>query len=187
MTKIATLISSRRSVYPPQFNDEPISKDTIEKLLEAANWAPTHRRTEPWRFKVFHSDKAREELSQFLKEVYPKSVSNFSEIKLRKMVEKPLLSGCVIAICFQRDPNETLPEWEEIASTAMAVQNMWLSAAELKLGAYWSSPSLIQYFGDYFPMDTGERCLGFFYLGYYDGMLSEGTRKTPITSKVSWI
>ena len=49
---ISEIIKSRRSVFPAQYNNEPIDREEIMKILEAANWAPTHRRTEPWRFKV---------------------------------------------------------------------------------------------------------------------------------------
>ena len=42
----------------------------------------------------------------------------------------------------QRDPGERIPEWEELASVACAVQNMWLSATSYGIGAYWSSPKV---------------------------------------------
>lgn len=184
---VSSLIASRRSIYPEQYIQKPIGKETIASLLAAANWAPTHRRTEPWRFKVFHSEEAKERLSKYFLETYPKTVEKVSEIKMRKLAEKPIKSGCVIAICFQRDPKATLPEWEEIAATAMAVQNMWLLATELGLGSYWSTPSLIRYFGDHFTLTTGEKCLGFFYLGYYEGETVEGLRSTSVSEKTTWI
>ncbi|MDX1326244.1 MAG: nitroreductase family protein, partial [Arenibacter sp.] len=49
---IFDVIKERRSVFPAQYNGTPIAKEDIEKVLEAANCAPTHRKTEPWRFKV---------------------------------------------------------------------------------------------------------------------------------------
>ena len=45
----------------------------------------------------------------------------------------------------QRDPNESIPEWEEIASVSMSVQNMWLMATNLNIGGYWSSTKLINF------------------------------------------
>jgi len=86
----------------------------------------------------------------------------------------------------QRDPLESIPEWEEIAATAMAVQNMWLCCTEQGIGCYWSSPGLIQYMDEFLPMEEGEKCLGFFYMGYYEGELPERTRK-PISEKVVWL
>ena len=36
---ILDVIQSRRSVFPVQYNDTPITKEAIEHVLEAANWA----------------------------------------------------------------------------------------------------------------------------------------------------
>ena len=46
------LIKSRRSIMPHQFSNLSIEDDHINLILEAANWAPTHKKTEPWRYKV---------------------------------------------------------------------------------------------------------------------------------------
>ncbi len=184
---ILDIIASRRAVFPSQYNSESIFKEELEKILGAANWAPTHRRTEPWRFKVFHSETSRKELSGFLGTTYQEITEKVSEVKLKKIKDKPLQSGCVMAICMQRDPKESVPEWEEIASTAMAVQNMWLAAHSLKIGCYWSSPSLKDHMGKHVPLAEGEKCLGFFYMGKYDGELPEGTRHTSIAQKTQWM
>ena len=72
---IFDLIKERRSIFPPQFIDKPISKETIEKILEAANWAPTHKKTEPWRFKVLMGEK-KQELGAFLSNIYQEVDAN---------------------------------------------------------------------------------------------------------------
>lgn len=46
------LIQSRRSIFPKHMTGDAVSQKSIMKMLEAANWAPTHGRTEPWRFVV---------------------------------------------------------------------------------------------------------------------------------------
>lgn len=183
---IEETIQNRRSVYPPQYNNEPISKVEIQTILEAANWAPTHRKTEPWRFKVFTAE-SKLALGNFLVSTYNTTAEKPSVFKAGKILEKAEKSQAIIAICMQRDPNESLPEWEEIAATAMAVQNMWLMAHDMKIGAYWSSPSFISHLGDHVPLNEGERCLGFFYMGKYDGTLPQGERNTTIEEKTSWI
>lgn len=184
---IQDLISSRRAVFPVQYNSETISKVELDQILQAANWAPTHRRTEPWRFKVFHSETSRLGLSKFLSKTYRETASKFSEVKLKKIAEKPKQSACVIAICMQRDPMMSIPEWEEVASTSMAVQNMWLMAHELDIGAYWSSPAIKDHLGQHIPFADGERCLGFFYMGKYDTPLPKGHRNSEIDDKVVWL
>lgn len=181
---IFDLIKKRRSVFPAQYNDRPIAKADIESILEAANWAPTHRKTEPWRFKVLVGE-AKEKLGLFLSLKYMETEDRPKQMKVKKLIDNPKKAGAIIAICMQRDPKESVPEWEEIAATAMAVQNMWLCCTELGIGSYWSSPGLIKYMDDFFEMNEGERCLGFFYMGYYDGALPEITRN-PIADKVVW-
>ena len=181
------IIARRRAVYPVQYSQSPLLKEEVEEILEAANWAPTHRRTEPWRFKVFYSEESRKTLAGFLEQKYRETAVKVSEIKARKTAEKPLRSGCVIAICMQRDPLASVPEWEEIASVAMAVQNMWLTATSMGIGAYWSTPKAKDHFSELVSMDGGQICLGFFFMGRMEAELPAGIRKTAVSQKTSWI
>ncbi|MDB4291872.1 nitroreductase [Maribacter sp.] len=182
---ILDLIKKRRSVFPASYNDEPIAKADIEKILEAANWAPTHKKTEPWRFKVLQGA-SQEELGMFLSKKYQEVDPKPKQIKIKKLLENPAKAGALIAICMQRDAKECVPEWEEVAAVAMAVQNMWLCCTELGIGSYWSSPGLIKYMGEFFDLNEGEKCLGFFYMGYFDGEHMEGVRG-PMSEKVMWL
>ncbi|MBT8265363.1 MAG: nitroreductase, partial [Bacteroidia bacterium] len=141
-------IKKRRTIVPALFNNESVKRSDIEQLLEAANWAPTHRRTEPWRFKVVQGQ-VKDDLGLFLAKKYKVIAKKFSRVKQAKIMEKMNQSSAVILICMQRDPNESLPEWEEIAATAMSVQNLWLMATELGLGGYWSSPKMINYMHEF--------------------------------------
>ncbi len=183
---ISETIKNRRAVFPAQYNDQPISKEEVLTILESANWAPTHKRTEPWRFKVFHGV-SQIALGKFISETYKQTTENFSEFTYNKFMDNPVKAGCVIAICMQRDPKESIPEWEEIAATAMAVQNMWLTAHDMGIGAYWASPGVLKYMDKFIQMEDGEQCLGFFYLGKYDDELPEGTRKSTIEEKTVWV
>ncbi len=183
---ISETIKNRRAVFPAQYNDQPITKEEVLTILESANWAPTHKRTEPWRLKVFHGV-SQVGLGKFMAETYKQTTENFSEFTYNKFMDNPVKAGCVMAICMQRDPKESVPEWEEIAATAMAVQNMWLTAHDMGIGAYWSSPGVLKYMDKFIQMEEGEQCLGFFYLGKYDDELPEGTRKTSIEAKTVWV
>ncbi len=182
---ILDTIRKRRSVFPPQFNDKEIPKELLRQLLDAANHAPTHRRTEPWRFKVLTGEsKAR--LGAFMSAKYQEIEEKPKQIKIKKLEENPVKAAAILLICMQRDPQLRIPEWEEIAATAMAVQNIWLSATDLGIGGYWSSPSLIRYMDEFVDLNEGEKCLGLFYLGYSDYPLTEAQR-TPIEEKVEWL
>lgn len=183
------LIKSRRSIYPKWFTSEAIDKETILNLLEVANWAPTHKMTEPWRFIVFHSQPSRMGLSEFLGEYYIKhtSIDKFSALKHRKTLEKPLQSAVVIAIVMQRDPAESLPEWEELAATACAVENLWIAATAAGIGGYWSSPASMQSedAANFLELKSGEKCLGVFYLGRHRMPEAPRVRKN-VEEKIRW-
>ena len=181
------LIKNRRSIFPQTYTDQPIPQDIIEQILENANWAPNHKKTEPWRFKVFQGA-ALERLSNYLGEWYVANTpeEKFSEKKLEKTKKKPMQSACVIAICMQRDPKESLPEWEEIAAVACAVQNMWLSCTAYNIGCYWSSPRSIIEAREFLELGEKEQCFGLFYMGYHNMPLIESQRG-DIKEKVSWI
>ncbi len=182
---ILDIIRKRRSVFPVQYNGKTIAKEDIETVLEAANWAPTHKKTEPWRFKVVQGE-ALKRLGEFMANIYEESEERPKQMKLRKLRENPQKAGAIIVICMQRNQKDLLPEWEEIAATAMAVQNMWLSCTELGIGSYWSSPAVISQMHRFFDLEPGERCLGLFYMGYTDMELMDGVRQ-PIEEKVTWL
>ena len=182
---IFDLIKNRRSIFPVQYNEKPIAKASIEKILEAANYAPNHRKTEPWRFKVIQGAK-RAALGEFLSNTYIDITEKPKQVKSKKLIENPKKAAAIIAICMQRDPNESVPEWEEIAAVAMAVQNMWLCCTEMGIGSYWSSPALIKYMHEFFDMNEGEKCLGFFYMGYYNEEPPE-IQRGAIKDKIVWL
>jgi len=169
---------------PHQFNNLSIEDDHINLILDAANWAPTHKKTEPWRYKVLKNG-YKDNFGEFLGRKYKEVTPNFSQFKSNKLIEKSKKSSVIILICMQRDPDESVPEWEEIASVSMSVQNMWLMATNLKIGAYWSSPKLIDLIGEYVPLDKGEKCLGIFYMGKFSEKIPH-RNPTLIEDKVKW-
>lgn len=184
---IQQIIRARRSIYPNMFKNEVVDNDTILKLLESANWAPTHKLTEPWRFIVFEKE-AKNALAEYLLSYYKSHTpeAEWSEIKMKKVYEKPLQSSHVIAIIMKRDPKEQLQEWEEIAAVSCAVQNLWLTATDLGLGGFWSSPSSMQNAGEFLHLEEGERCLGVFYLGVPKADIPDTGARGPIEDKVRW-
>lgn len=185
--QVNELIRNRRSIFPNTYIDKPISREILEDILENANWAPTHKLTEPWRFKVFTGN-SRNRLSEYLSAWYKENTpaEKYSEKKYEKTKKKPLQSACVIAICMQRDPEGRIPEWEEIASVSCAVQNMWLSCSAYGIGCYWSSPKSILEANEFLNLAKGERCLGLLYMGYHELPHILGKRQ-PIKDKIEWL
>lgn len=185
---LGELLRRRRAIFPKSYLPErPIDRAIIEQILENANWAPTHKRTEPWRFQVFHSTESRDSLGDYMSEFYRQNTppEAFSEEKMIKNGENPRRSGAVIAIILHRDPTESIPEFEEIAAVAMAVQNMWLSCTALGLGSYWSTPRAALEARDFLGLAPNERCLGLFYMGWYE-MPDLPGKRGDVMEKTIW-
>ena len=178
--KLEDVISLRRAVYPKQMNGEALPHEIVDKMLEMANWAPTHRHTEPWRFKVY-GGKSKGRLIDQCKSCYVRETpaEKYSSVKIEKLEKRKEQVSHVIAICMQR--SHIILEFEEVAATAMAVQNMWLYLTSTKkYGGYWSTPgyALGDDFRAFLKLEDDERCLGLFYVGTIaeDVILPEGVR-----------
>lgn len=52
VASVEKLIKTRRSIFPKDFTGDPVPRDALLRAMGAANWAPTHGKTEPWRFVV---------------------------------------------------------------------------------------------------------------------------------------
>lgn len=188
---IISAIKNRRSVFPKDYSDEVIAREVIEEILECANWAPTHRFTEPWRFSVF-TGKGLEQLAQFQANLY-KQVSTeegtFKEATFDKLLKKPLMASHVISIGMHRDPEHRVPEVEEVAAVACAVQNMYLAAHAHGLGCYWGSGGItyLPEANDFFGLGPEGKLLGFFFLGVPDMDREPRSVRKPIADKVRWV
>lgn len=188
---VSQLLRERRSIYPTQYTSKPVADSVINEMLENANWAPTHRLTEPWRFVVFSGEglkKLAEFQSNLYKEVSSKA-GNFDEAKFQKLATKPLMSSHIIAIGMARDPKASVPEVEELSSVAMAVQNMYLTATSNNIGCYWGSGGITYYeeAKPFFELGTDDKLLGFLYVGNIDKTKWPKGRRKPIEDKVSWV
>jgi nitroreductase len=188
--EISSLIRSRRSVFPPQYSGETISREIIEQILENANWAPTHKLTEPWRFTVFTGEGLKT-LATFMSELYKEETmkdGSFDETKYNGLKTKPLQASHIISIGMKRDSKNRLPEIEEIESVACAVQNMCLTATAYGIGGYWGSGG-VTYFENakpFFNLEPEDKLLGFLYMGISKSSPAPGRRK-PISEKVRWV
>lgn len=167
MMKISEIIQNRRATPPRMLVKKPVDKEVISQLLENANWAPNHKKTEPWRFKVYTGE-AKAELALKCGDILREKQASGYEVATEKIekFETTLRNVPVaIAIVLQLDRAKRLPEWEEVAAVSMAVQNMWLTATEMGFGAFWATPGFMELFTGLLGIEEGQRALGFFYVG----------------------
>lgn len=181
-------ITNRRSVFPQFFTDQAVDPTVVEDLLRAANAAPSHKKTEPWRFRVY-SGPGKDRLKTDIMTVYDaeRAPADRDPKVGPKFAKKVDQSPVVLAIFLHRDPQERVPEWEEIAAVGCAVQNLWLSLDAHGLGGYWSSPGfLTNDYGQWPGAAANERCLGLFYLGHYE-MPDLPRPRGEWSDKVTWV
>jgi nitroreductase len=190
LDQVNRLIRSRRSIFPRQYTGESIPKAQVETILENAHWAPNHGKTEPWFFKVF-SGKGLEMFAKKHADLYKEltPADKFLEKKYQKLQFNPLRSSHLIAICLNPGTNPKIPEMEEVAAVACAVQNMHLTATAMGLAAYWSSGGMTYHprMKEILGLTESQKCMGFFYLAKYEGDHPKAHRKEPWEAKVEWI
>ena len=169
ITSFNQIIASRRSVFPKDYKAGKIDDQIIWQILENANWAPTHKMTAPWRFKVY-SGKGLELLGKKQAEIYKKvslEEGNFIRAKFDHLTKTPLRASHVIMIIMKRSKEVKIREVEEIAAVACAVQNMYLTTTVYGLGAYWNTGGItyMEHAKQAFNLSEKDRLMGFFYLG----------------------
>ncbi|WP_131538051.1 nitroreductase family protein [Pedobacter nototheniae] len=182
---ISKVIKERRSIFPASYIQKEIPVEVINQILETANYAPTHKLTQPWRFTVIRKD-GKAKLGAELGRLYKNLVTEqqFLQKKYDSFAEKTNQADCIIAINML--VSGKVPEWEELAAVSCAVQNMALTAESLNVGAYWSSPPLIHDLGDFLGLKENEKCIGLFYMGYHNEKPWEPNR-TSMAEKINWI
>lgn len=189
LSEINELIRERRTIYPEQFSSRKVHKEQVEVILNNAQWAPTHGNTQPWRFKVFMGEDHRQELSKELGKIYqevvPEDLQN--DLKLAKLIRRPMITSAVIAVCMERQPEEKILEMEEIEAVACAIQNMYLTCTAYGLGAFWSTPKIIytQQMNAYLGLAEKDKCLALFYIGYPEIEWPKAHRR-PLDYTTEW-
>jgi nitroreductase len=185
---VNTLLQDRRSVFTQQFEPgKKIPDEIIWQALENANWAPSHKLTQPWRFTVFTGE-SLQKLAEDQAAVYKETTSgpNFKQNTYDKLLVTPQLCSHIISIGCKRSIDQ-LPEWEEVASVACAVQNIYLTLTSYGFGGYWSSGGITsrEEAKALFGLGPDDILMGFFYAGCIRVPSAKGVRKS-VREKVTW-
>lgn len=184
---IHRIIHERKSVYPYQY--EPgarVNDEIVWEILENANRAPTHKKTEPWRFRVFTGEGLKK-FADLQINLMNKYKPETGEVKLKKLATYPLMASHVIAIGMKR--NEKVPEVEELLAVGCAIENMFLTATAHGLGCYLSTGGItyLEEAKAYFDLSAEDKLIGFFYIGVKKELPDVASNRGDVKEKTVWI
>jgi nitroreductase len=174
-------ILHRRSMGLSRLKPDPVDRALIERMLEAANWAPSHGDTEPWRFTVFAGE-GRVELAEILKRVMQEDAAQ------KRAFAAPVWISIGMVPARKDDGSLLMSLEEEMMGVACAVQNLHLMASALGLAGMWHSkgPSVHPEVARGLGLEEPDRLLGFFMCGWPSSEWFTSTRR-PLEEKVRWV
>lgn len=185
------VIANRRSLGLARLKDEPVDPAILREALEAANWAPSHGDTEPWRFTVFTGE-GRHALGEAFAEAYRQDAGDdLRPETLQAMRERgtdaPVWISIGMTPGFLPDGRRAMSDDEEIMAVACAVQNLHLTVTAHGLVGMWHSKgsSVHPYVARFLGLEPPSRLLGFFWCGVPKVVWPEGERG-PWEEKVTW-
>ncbi len=183
------LIRERRSYALKDLLPDPIDLAEVALMLQAANWAPTHGLTEPWRFCVFAGE-SRALLGERFAEAYrlltpPEQYDQQAEQAQR---ERPFAAPVWISLGMLRTGQDKMPEWEDMASVAIAAQHIHLMAHSLGYACKWTSGAIVRHERvlDLVGLKPPSKLLGFLFLGRPANGVTPQAKRSPIEDKVIW-
>ena len=143
-------IRTRRThkAYAP----EPLDRETLDELFELARWAPNHKLTNPWRFRVL-GPQALQRLKDAAED----------PIAAAKLDRAPTL----VAVSATQSGDPVLDE-EDVLATATAAYVVLLAAHGRGLAGYWRTPGVLRTAAGRAALgvEQGERVLGLLHLGH---------------------
>ncbi len=189
---IMQLIKSRRTIF--DFVDQHVSTDMIEQAIEAATWAPNHKKIEPWHF--YHiGQKTRIQLRACLciavknkvARVFPQDTVDEQHPMVLKKCEKFDAIPTILIATYALDDNKVLEE-ENYAALACGIQNMSLYLWQEGIGLQWGSGDIIRQPETYAALgiDAQKERIGALLKVGYPKSIGQATRK-PVREKLTML
>jgi nitroreductase len=127
-----------RRVSVRRFRSDPVPREVIERLLDAAVRAPNHKLTEPWRFAVL-TGSAKDRVALIRAAHRRKRYENPDSAEARAASDKVLREAAdvpVYIVVMSAENADEITREEDYAATMMAVTNLMIAAESLGLGTY---------------------------------------------------
>jgi nitroreductase len=130
---------------------EPVDRQTLDELFDLARWAPNHKLTNPWRFRVL-GPRALERLK----------AAGQDPIAAAKLDRAPTL----VAVTATQSGDPVMDE-EDMLATGVAAYVVLLAAHGRGLAGYWRTPGVLRTPQGREALGIGadERILGLLHLG----------------------
>lgn len=144
---------TRRTVNAFEATLPPGWEGPLAAAVDAAQWAPNHKRTEPWRFHLLGEEAIRRVCELNAELVRAKKGDAAAEKKLQRWLAMPgwLVCTCVGSGEGLDDPGGRARE--DYAACCCAIQNLCLSLHASGLGSKWTTGAVN--FADGFKAATG--------------------------------
>ncbi|UCC66570.1 MAG: nitroreductase family protein [Deltaproteobacteria bacterium] len=145
MEDILDLLKARRSVR--HYQRKEVSREVIERLIEAARWSPSGANIQPWHFVVVTREDLRREVGDEAK---------FFFVKSRHVSEAPLL----IVVC-----GDTKSSFH-VVDCSLAGANIIMEATSLGLGTCWIGAFHEDRIKEILGIPEGMKVVGIITVGY---------------------
>lgn len=189
MNPVLETIAKRRAVR--NYESRPVSKDIINKIIEAGNQAPSAMNSQPWRFVIVEDKEFHKKLTETaipnskkilesLKDTYPERYKVI--MKRYEELEDPIYySAPAIIFVIGSGPFADL-------SCPLACENIMLAAYSLGLGSCWVHfGSLVtdnEEIKKGLELSPGEKIYGPIIIGYTQKFPEPPPKKEP---RIKWI
>ncbi len=138
---IERIIKGRRSIR--YYEDRPVPRDVLERILSLATWAPSAHNRQPWRFAVVTAPETRQALARAMGErlradleadgLPPDQIERDAGRSYQRISGAPAL----ILVCLSMVDMDHYPDAQRAsAEHIMAVQSVALAAQNLMLAAH---------------------------------------------------
>ncbi len=142
------------------------NSEEMDLVYRAAFRAPDHAWLRPSEF-IEITGKGLEQLSNIFVQYAKDNFEDINEQKLMKYKKAPYRAPMIIVLISSIKKHDTVPDIEQVLSTAAAAQNILLALHTLDYGAMWRTGAfaLNDKIGKYFNLNENQKILGYLYVG----------------------
>lgn len=180
-------LKERRAIR--NYTDKPVEREKIERLLQAATFAPNDRLREPWHFYVLQEEALQryETLAHdYLVERFP-TKPNLVESSLKVVQTTPVVI-VVTSDIVEGDEDATK---DNVFAVSSAIMSMWLIAQEEGLGFVWRTRGVglvhDEKMHTFIGASDKQQVIGTIFLGYPAEEQLAKKKRTSYVEKTTWL